>query len=138
MTTESVHQRIRRLRKARRLNQTELAALVDSTQATISAVELGRKPSLELAERLARVFGLPVDELDPYAGLRARAAGRVVVTYVPDDSAPAEMHDSDWREDMPTLAAVLAAHGELQAGEMEALELVAEAIEGRLAKRRAE
>jgi len=46
------------------MTQQELAERVGVTRQTIISIERGRyKPSIELALRLARVFGVPVESL---------------------------------------------------------------------------
>lgn len=55
---------IRRLRKQRNLKQTELAALVYSTNNSISAWERGAcQPSAYFLKNLAKVFGCTIDDL---------------------------------------------------------------------------
>jgi putative transcriptional regulator len=55
--------RLRRLRfDAGEMTQADLAARVGVTRQTIAAIEQGRySPSLEMAFRLADVFGVPLD-----------------------------------------------------------------------------
>jgi putative transcriptional regulator len=55
--------RLRRLRfDADEMTQADLAARVGVTRQTIAAIEQGRySPSLEMAFRLADVFGVPLD-----------------------------------------------------------------------------
>ena len=56
--------RIAQLRKAGRITQEELAEAVGVTRQTIISLENGRyNASLLLAHRLARYFGLAIDEL---------------------------------------------------------------------------
>jgi putative transcriptional regulator len=57
--------RLRRLRfDADEMTQAELAARVGVTRQTIAAIEQGRySPSLEMAFRLADVFGVPLGEV---------------------------------------------------------------------------
>ena len=56
--------RIAELRKERGLSQAELADGVDVTRQTIISLENGRyNASLLLAHRLARYFGLAIEEL---------------------------------------------------------------------------
>jgi len=59
---------IRALRSAHGdLTQAELARRVDVTRQTIIAIEQGRySPSLEMAFQIARVFGVPLDEVFHY------------------------------------------------------------------------
>ncbi len=56
--------RIHELRKAKGMQQAELAALVGVRRETIGHLENGRyNPSLKLAMDIARVFALPVEEV---------------------------------------------------------------------------
>ena len=56
--------RIHELRKAKGMQQAELAALVGVRRETIGHLENGRNnPSLKLAMDIARVFALPVEEI---------------------------------------------------------------------------
>ena len=56
--------RIPELRKARRLSQQELADAVGVTRQTITSLEVGKyTASLVLAYKLARYFGLPIEEV---------------------------------------------------------------------------
>lgn len=56
--------RVRELRNAAGLTQEELAGKAGVTRVTINCLENGvYAPSLELALRLARFFGKPVEEL---------------------------------------------------------------------------
>jgi putative transcriptional regulator len=49
------------------MTQAELADRVDVTRQTIIAIEQGRySPSLEMAFQIARVFGVPLDEVFQY------------------------------------------------------------------------
>jgi putative transcriptional regulator len=59
---------IRALRfAAGELTQAELADKVGVTRQTIIAIEQGRySPSLEMAFKIARVFGLPLDDVFHY------------------------------------------------------------------------
>ncbi len=63
-----VTNRIRALRFAHgEMTQAELAARIDVTRQTVIAVEQGRySPSLEMAFQIARVFGVPLDEVFQY------------------------------------------------------------------------
>lgn len=59
--------KLRQLRDDADLSLRELARKVDVTAAHLSDIELGRRhPSEDLMERLARVFGLAVEELRAY------------------------------------------------------------------------
>ena len=68
MGTTRVANRIRRLRFDRsEMTQQELAEKVGVTRQTINAIELGKySPSLEVAFRIARTFGVPLDEVFSY------------------------------------------------------------------------
>ena len=56
--------RIAELRKERRISQAELAEAVDVTRQTIISLENGRyNASLLLAHRLARHFGLAIEDV---------------------------------------------------------------------------
>jgi len=56
--------RIAELRKARRLSQAELAEAVSVTRQTIISLENGRyNASLLLAHKIARYFGLTIEEV---------------------------------------------------------------------------
>jgi putative transcriptional regulator len=59
---------IRRLRFAHQeMTQAELAERVGVTRQTIIAIEQGRySPSLEMAFQIARVFGVPLDDVFQY------------------------------------------------------------------------
>ena len=60
---------IRRLRFANtEMTQAELADRIGVTRQTIIAIEQGRySPSLEMAFQIARVFGVPLDEVFGYS-----------------------------------------------------------------------
>ena len=56
--------RIRELRKARGMNQQDLADAVGTTRQTITSIETGKYiASLPLAWRIAREFGLSIEEV---------------------------------------------------------------------------
>lgn len=56
--------RIQELRKERRLSQADLAEAMDVTRQTIISLEKGRyNASLELAYKLAKYFGLSIEEV---------------------------------------------------------------------------
>lgn len=56
--------KIKKLREARRWTQEELANKVDVSRVTIGRIEIGHsRPSLDLLERLAKVFKVKVAEL---------------------------------------------------------------------------
>lgn len=59
-----MNNRIAELRKARRISQAELADAVDVTRQTIISLENGRyNASLLLAHRLARYFGMTIEDI---------------------------------------------------------------------------
>lgn len=56
--------KIRKLRKARRLSQEELAYAVGTTRQTITSIEVGKyTASLVLAYKIAHYFGLTIEEV---------------------------------------------------------------------------
>ena len=56
--------KIRELRKARKLSQEELAEAVGTTRQTITSIEVGKfTASLPLAYKIARFFGLAIEEV---------------------------------------------------------------------------
>jgi putative transcriptional regulator len=61
----AVQNRIRRLRFHHgEMTQQALADRIGVTRQTVNAIELGKySPSLEVAFRIARVFGVPLDEV---------------------------------------------------------------------------
>ena len=63
-----VTNRIRALRFAHdEMTQAELADRIGMTRQTVIAIEQGRySPTLEMAFRIARVFGVPLDEVFEY------------------------------------------------------------------------
>ncbi|GAB3119022.1 helix-turn-helix transcriptional regulator [Streptomyces calidiresistens] len=63
-----VTNRIRALRFANgEMTQAELADRIGVTRQTVIAIEKGRySPSLEMAFRIARVFGVPLDDVFQY------------------------------------------------------------------------
>jgi putative transcriptional regulator len=68
MPKAEISNRIRRLRfDQEEMTQEELANRVGCTRQTIIAIESGKYvPSLSLAFRIARVFGVPVEEVFQY------------------------------------------------------------------------
>lgn len=56
--------RIKELRKERKLSQEELALAVGTTRQTITSIEVGKyTASLVLAYKIARYFGLPIEDV---------------------------------------------------------------------------
>ncbi len=59
--------RLEELRKSRGLNQEELGEILDVSRQTISSLEKGRyNPSILLAIKIARFFGMAVEEIFLY------------------------------------------------------------------------
>ena len=70
MPAARINNRIRRLRFDNgEMTQEELAERADCTRQTIIALEQGKYvPSIELAFRIARVFGVTLEEVFQYEG----------------------------------------------------------------------
>ena len=61
--------RIRELRAARRISQEELARAVGTTRQTITSIETGKYiASLPLAYRIAKYFGMTIEEVFDVSG----------------------------------------------------------------------
>ena len=61
---EDMNNKIKELRKERRLTQDDLAGAVEVTRQTIIALENGRyDASLKLAHRIAKYFGLTIEDV---------------------------------------------------------------------------
>ncbi|ADT84479.1 helix-turn-helix transcriptional regulator [Thermococcus barophilus] len=61
--------RLRELREARGLTQEELAKILGVTRQTIIAIEKGKyDPSLRLAFKIARFFGVKIEDIFIYEG----------------------------------------------------------------------
>lgn len=61
--------RIRVFRAMYTLTQEDLAARIGVTRRTINAIERGRySPSIEVAFRMAQLFGVPIEEIFTYDG----------------------------------------------------------------------
>ena len=68
--SEGMAQRIRELRKARKLSQEELAEAVGTTRQTITSIEVGKyTASLPLAYKIARYFGLTIEEVFDFSDI---------------------------------------------------------------------
>ena len=60
--------RIEEIRKARGVNQEELAKALGVSRQTISSLENGRyNPSIELAYKLSKYFGMTIEEVFIFA-----------------------------------------------------------------------
>ena len=60
------------LRKARKISQEELARAVGVTRQTITSIEVGKyTASLPLAYKIARFFGLTIEEVFDFSDLDA-------------------------------------------------------------------
>jgi putative transcriptional regulator len=68
MGKTSIRNNIRRLRfEANEMTQAELAEKVGVTRQTLNAIEAAKySPTLELAFRIAEVFGVPLDRVFQY------------------------------------------------------------------------
>ncbi len=68
MSRPPITNNIRRLRfDADEMTQQQLAQRIGVTRQTVNAIELGKySPSLEVAFRIAAVFGVPIDEVFQY------------------------------------------------------------------------
>jgi len=63
-STESVHQRITRLRKEYGYTQSEIAEMLDVPQSVVSLYESGgRRFHAEIIAKFAEIFGITADEL---------------------------------------------------------------------------
>ena len=61
--------RLRELRETRGLTQEELAKILGVTRQTIIAIEKGKyDPSLRLAFKIARFFGVKIEDIFTYEG----------------------------------------------------------------------
>ena len=62
--------KIRELRKERKLSQEELSDAVGTTRQTITSIEVGKyTASLPLAYKIARFFGLTIEEVFDFSDL---------------------------------------------------------------------
>lgn len=67
--------RLRRLRRDAEMTQEQLAKLAGVHKATICMIERGaQRPSLDLAKDIAKVFGLPVEQVFEYIDVPAVAS----------------------------------------------------------------
>ena len=55
--------RIKELRKANKLSQSELADIVGTTRQTITSIEVGKYTALGLAYKIAHHFNLTIEEV---------------------------------------------------------------------------
>jgi putative transcriptional regulator len=70
MAATAIRNNIRRLRfEANEMTQAELAEQVGVTRQTLLAIEAAKySPTLELAFKIAKVFGVPLDAVFQYEG----------------------------------------------------------------------
>jgi putative transcriptional regulator len=70
MSGETISNEIRRLRfEHGEMTQAELAERINVTRQTVNAIEQNKySPSLEVAFRVAAVFGLPLEQVFQYKG----------------------------------------------------------------------
>ena len=70
MTQTAITNTIRKLRfEHGEMTQQELGELIGVTRQTVNAIELGKySPSLEVAFRIAAVFGVTIDDVFRYEG----------------------------------------------------------------------
>ena len=70
MAKTPITNKIRRLRfDADEMTQQQLAKRIGVTRQTVNAIELGKySPSLEVAFRIAAVFGVPLEDVFEYHG----------------------------------------------------------------------
>ena len=62
-----MNNRLEELRKERGVTQEELAALLEVSRQTLSSLEQGRyNPSIQLAFKIARYFGLRIEDIFIY------------------------------------------------------------------------
>lgn len=62
--------KIKELRKARKISQEELALEVGTTRQTITSIEVGKyTASLVLAYKIARYFGMTIEEIFDFTDL---------------------------------------------------------------------
>jgi putative transcriptional regulator len=77
MTATAIRNNIRRLRfDANEMTQAALAEKVGVTRQTLLAIEAAKySPTLELAFRIAQVFGVPLESVFQYGDENATGAG---------------------------------------------------------------
>lgn len=64
---EAMKNHLERLRRERGINQEELAVALEVSRQTIGSLENGRyNPSILLAFKIARYFGMPIEEIFIY------------------------------------------------------------------------
>ena len=64
---EALKNRLEELRKERGINQEQLAEVLEVSRQTIGSLENGRyNPSILLAFRISRYFGLPIEDIFIY------------------------------------------------------------------------
>ena len=64
---EALKNRLEELRKERGINQEQLAEVLEVSRQTIGSLENGRyNPSIPLAFKISRYFGLPIEDIFIY------------------------------------------------------------------------
>lgn len=65
--SETLKNRLEEIRKARHIKQEDLALALEVSRQTIGSLENGRyNPSILLAFKIARYFGMPIEEIFIY------------------------------------------------------------------------
>ena len=87
---KTIHNNIRRLRFDRKeMTQQELADKIGVTRQTVNAIELGKySPSLEVAFRIADVFGVPARTRCFNTNSKEQIMRRAITAYIAPSSAP--------------------------------------------------
>lgn len=87
--------RLKVLRAARGWSQDHLAALLGSTRQTINAIEAGRTaPGIATALRIARIFGLPVEQVFEVDDIDSTGQARPAGDLPRDDRRIADLQAS--------------------------------------------
>jgi len=73
MTATGIRNHVRELRAERGITQQDLADRIGVTRQTVIAIELDKySPSLEVAFRIAQIFGVPLESVFQYTAPPAR------------------------------------------------------------------
>ena len=74
----SIQSKIRELRKQHKLSQEELAMAVGTTRQTITSIEVEKyTASLVLAYKIAKYFGLPIEEVFNFSDIEEEKNGSI-------------------------------------------------------------